>query len=72
MTTYPKLPDIAVVDLNDNTLTLDGEKFPYYITQDGIDVDRLGDPNSLPTIGLTLFTHTVQVIPKRKKDEDKR
>jgi hypothetical protein len=59
----PRLPDKAVIDLRAKKLFIDGEEFPWYITQDGIDIDGLGDKNALPMLSLSILVRTVEVIP---------
>lgn len=59
----PRLPRKAVVDLRAKKLFIDGEEFPWFITQDGIDVAGLGDKNALPMLTLSILAETVEVIP---------
>lgn len=67
----PKVPYLAkkaVVDLNTEKLIVDGHKFPWYITQDGVDVASLLDRNAIATLSFTMFAETVEVIPKEAAD----
>lgn len=58
------LPKKAVVDLRVGRLFLDGEEFPWFITEAGIDVSGLGDRNALPVLSFSILAETVEVIPK--------
>jgi hypothetical protein len=60
----PKLPKKAVLDLNAEKFYIDGEEFPWYITEAGVQVDGLLDRNAIPTLTFTMFAETVEVIPK--------
>jgi hypothetical protein len=60
----PELPRRAVIDLRANKLFIDGEEFPWYITEDGIDVIGLGDKHALPVLSFSILAETVDVIPK--------
>lgn len=59
-----KLPKKAVVDLANEKLYIDGEEFPWFITEEGVEVSGLLDRNVLPTLTFTMFSETVEVIPK--------
>lgn len=59
----PSLPKKAVLDLRCNKLFIDGEEFPWYITEDGVDVAGLCGRHTIPTLSFTIFAETVDVIP---------
>jgi len=59
----PRLLKKAVLDLRCNKLFVEGEEFPWYITEDGVDVSSLMDSNAIPTLSFTIFAETVDVIP---------
>jgi hypothetical protein len=59
----PKLPKTAVLDLRCNKLLIDGEEFPWYITEDGVDVAGLIGNHTIPALSFTIFAETVDVIP---------
>lgn len=60
----PRLPRKALVDLRSKKLFLDGEEFPWFISQDGIDVQDLGNKKkALPMITFSILVQTVEVIP---------
>ena len=59
-----RLAEKAVVDLRDGSLHIDGEEFPYYITESGIAIDGLGDRNAIPTLSFSVFAQDVEVIPR--------
>jgi hypothetical protein len=58
------LPQKALVDLRDSKLYLDGQEFPWYITESGVAIDGLGDRDTLPVLTFSIYAETVEVIPK--------
>lgn len=60
----PKLPRKATLDLEAQKLYIDGEEFPWYITEEGVEVSGLLDNNS-PCVILTfsMLVDTAEVIP---------
>jgi hypothetical protein len=58
------LPRKALVDLRCDKLFIDGEEFPWFITEDGISITGLGDRNALPMLSFSILAETVEVIPK--------
>lgn len=65
----PHLPKKAVLDLNAERLFIDGVEFPWYITEDGVDVASLLDSNAIPTLSFTMFAETIEVMPKKTTTE---
>lgn len=59
----PSLPKKAVVDLASKKLFIDGEEFPWFITEEGIDVSGLLGRNAIPALSFTIIAETVEVIP---------
>lgn len=59
-----RLAEKAVVDLRNGSLHIDGEEFPYFITESGIAIDGLGDRNAIPTLSFSVFAKDVEVIPR--------
>jgi hypothetical protein len=53
-----------VLDLTAEKLFIDGAEFPWYISEDGVDVASLLDRNAITTLSFTMFAETVEVIPK--------
>jgi hypothetical protein len=51
------------VDLRAKKLFIDGEEFPWFISQDGVDIEGLGDKKALPMLSLSILVRTVEVIP---------
>lgn len=62
-----RLAKLATVDLNTWVVTFDGDPFPYYMAQEGVDVEGLGDPNGIPVVRFGVLAETVHVIPKEPK-----
>lgn len=62
-----RLVKLATVDLNTWVVTFDGDPFPYYMAQEGVDVEGLGDPNAIPVVRFGVLAETVHVIPKEPK-----
>jgi hypothetical protein len=60
----PALPKKAFLDLNQEKLFIDGKEFPWYITEEGVEVTGLLGRNELPTLSFAMFAETVEVIPK--------
>ncbi|UYB35505.1 hypothetical protein N9A08_12850 [Arthrobacter koreensis] len=60
----PKLPKKAVIDLRNGSLHIDGEEFPYYITEDGVGVNGLGGRRTIPILTFSVFAEDVEVIPR--------
>ena len=63
-----RLPKKAVLDLEAERLFIDGAEFPWYITEDGVEVNSLLDRNAIPTISFAMFAETVEIIPKEPED----
>lgn len=59
----PSLPKKAVLDLKQQKLFIDGKEFPWYISEDGVEVTGLLGRNELPTLSFAMFAETVEVIP---------
>lgn len=62
---FPTIPK-AVLNMQTDRLTIDGEPFPWYISTDGVEVGEIrADPDSTPiaTLTLTFFVEEVEVIP---------
>lgn len=60
----PSLPKKVVLDMRCEKLFIDGEEFPWWITESGIEVSGLLDRNSLPTLTFSMFADNIEVIPK--------
>lgn len=57
-----KLAKKITVDCATATMVIDGEQFGYYV-QPGVAIDGLADPNGLPTVTVSIFAESVEVIP---------
>lgn len=66
-----RLPQKAVLDLQAERLFIDGAEFPWYITEDGVEVGSLLDKNAIPTLSFTMFAETVEIIPKESEGTSK-
>ncbi len=60
----PSLPKKVVLDMRCDKLFIDGEEFPWWITESGIEVSGLLDRKNLPTLTFSMFAENVEVIPK--------
>jgi hypothetical protein len=59
----PSLPKKAVLDLRCDKLYIDGAEFPWYISEDGIQVSGLGARDAVPALTFTIFADSIEVIP---------
>ena len=61
----PSLPKKAVLDLRCNKFFIDGEEFPWYIAEEGVDIDGLigSESKMIARLRFTMFAETVEVIP---------
>jgi hypothetical protein len=64
----PRLAKKITVDLQREKLHIDGQEFPWYITEEGVHATDLGNPNTLPIVTLSLLAETIEVIPKEQKE----
>lgn len=56
-----RLP-VAVVDVVNGSLTLDGVAFPYPITSDGISISDLGNRETAPQLNFSIFVESVHIL----------
>lgn len=61
----PKLASRITIDQAKHVVCFDGEEFPYYIAEDGVEVNNVGDPNHIPSVTLTILADDVEVLPAR-------
>lgn len=57
-----KLADNITIDCEKNTMSIDGEQFPYYI-QPGVSIDDLANKDGIPIVTLSVFAKSITVIP---------
>lgn len=60
----PKLAGKVTIDLQHKRLFIDGDEFPWHISEDGVDAQELGSRNTLPSIVIRVPAETIEVIPK--------
>ena len=60
---HRRLAEKIVVNLGTFSLQIDGDEFPFHLTEDGVDVNDLGNPRALPSATFTVPAKTVEVIP---------
>lgn len=61
-----KLAKKITVDQEHKQILIDGELFPYHVMP-GVEVDGLLDKNAIPTVHISIFAETVEVIPEVQK-----
>ncbi|MBF6189437.1 hypothetical protein [Nocardia farcinica] len=64
----PKFADKVIVDLKAKKFIVDGEEFPYWLSEEGPKVDGLLQPNALRSVTVTFFTNDIEVIPEGKTE----
>ena len=59
------MPNLAriVLDMAQRKLFIDGSEFPWYVSEDGIEVHDLMASNELPSITLRILADSIEVIP---------
>lgn len=65
MTRAHKLAKKITLNQETKQIFIDDELFPYYITP-GVEVSDLLDKNAIPTVHISIFAETVEVIPEAK------
>lgn len=60
----PSIPQKITVDMKQKKLFINGSEFPWYITEDGVNILGLASNNELATVQLTLLATDVEVIPE--------
>jgi hypothetical protein len=51
------------VDMQNKKLLINDVEFPWFVTEEGFDVEGLLANNEIPTVGFRIFAETVEVIP---------
>lgn len=59
----PTLAKKITVDLKDQKFYIDGVEFPWFISEEGVDVSGLGTTLEIPRATFTVLADTVEVIP---------
>lgn len=60
----PALAQKVTVDLKQKKLFIDGVEFPWYISEDGVDITGMAANNELPMVSFTILAADVEVIPE--------
>jgi hypothetical protein len=64
----PELPKKVTIDLASKKLFVNGEEFPWHLTEEGPRLMALTDPDALPSVTLTFYAEDVEVIPESGPD----
>ncbi|HEY9314636.1 hypothetical protein [Williamsia sp.] len=64
----PDVPQKIVVDHEAQKLFVDGEEFPWLITEEGPTINPAG-PDEIPTVTVTLFTAQVEEVDRAGASE---
>ena len=67
------MPEIArkvVVDLAQKKLFINGDEFPWAISEGGVSLTALGSKNELQGVSFTMFADDVEVLPAGKSNLD--
>lgn len=67
------MPNVAkhvTLDLAQKKLFVDGQEFPWLITEDGPHFDRMCQPRAMKTVTLTFYTEDVEVVPERTRQTE--
>lgn len=59
----PELAKKISVDLAHKKLFVDGEEFPWRISEEGPRLMALTGPDALPSVTITFYAENVEVIP---------
>lgn len=59
----PKLAEKVTLDLARKKLFIDGEEFPYHITEDGPQISDLMNHSALRSVTLTFYVKDIEVLP---------
>lgn len=54
----------VTVDENDHSVAFDGQRFPFCISEDGIEIHNLGTVGFLPSLTFTVLAESIEVVPK--------
>lgn len=60
----PALAQKVTVDLKQKKLFINGVEFPWYISEDGVDITGLAANNELAMVSFTMLAVDVEVIPE--------
>jgi hypothetical protein len=52
-----------VIDTANQTLTIDGVEFPWYIAAGGVQANHLGARDFIPSVTVEILATSVEVIP---------
>lgn len=59
----PELAKKVTVDRARQKLFIDGVEFPYFITEEGVQVHDVATKDVIPTVTVTFFADDIEVIP---------
>lgn len=65
-----RLAQKVTVNLLTHELSIDGQVFPYYIGDEGVEVRDLGTRTSIPSVVIRILAETVEVVPAEVTDRD--
>jgi len=59
----PELAKKITIDMQKKKLLINNVEFPWYVTEDGFDVEDILNGNELPTVSFRVLAETLEVIP---------
>lgn len=59
----PELAKKITIDMQNKKLLINDVEFPWFVTEEGFDVEGLLGNNEIPTVSFRVFADTVEVIP---------
>lgn len=60
----PNLPNLITIDRKQQKVLVDGDEFPWFITEDGPTVEGADNPEEVTTVTVSIFTDEVEEIPE--------
>ncbi|WNN93990.1 hypothetical protein SEA_NITRO_34 [Arthrobacter phage Nitro] len=69
MSARPELPERIIVDEPEGRVYIDGERFPYYLGEEGPRVEAPPRTGGVYTVWLPVLVDSVGIIPKEAPNE---
>lgn len=60
----------VVLDLQQKKLFINGDEFPWAISDEGVSVSGMGRRDELPAVSLTFFAEDIEVVPEAEDQRD--
>ena len=64
-----RIAEKVIIDLRDQSVTIDGETFPYWLDNEGPQVTLSGGHRPLPIVHLPVMAGDLEIIPANREPE---